>query len=43
MAFFGVFGLILLLGLLSKRPSFASYALVGIAAALATLWEVFKP
>jgi hypothetical protein len=42
MAFFGVFGLILLLGLLRKRPGAGSYAVIAIAASLATVWEVVK-
>ncbi len=42
MAFFGVFGLILLLGLLGKRPGARSYVLIAAAAGLAATWEVVK-
>jgi len=43
MAFFGLFGLILLLGLLRKRPGTGSYVLIAVATGLATVWVVVKP
>jgi len=42
MAFFGVFGLILVLGLRRNRPTAGRYALIALAAGLATAWEVIK-
>jgi hypothetical protein len=42
-AFFGVFAVIIFLGLRGKDPNRQSYALVAIAAVAASLWELFKP
>jgi hypothetical protein len=42
-AYFGVFALIVFLGLRGKEPNRQTYALVTLAAVAASAWELIKP
>jgi hypothetical protein len=42
-AYFGVFALIVFLGLRGKEPTRQTYALVAFAAVVASGWELIKP
>jgi hypothetical protein len=42
-AFFGVFALIVFLGLRGKEPTRQTYVAVAVAAIVASTWELIKP
>jgi hypothetical protein len=42
-AFFGVFALIVFLGLRGKEPTRQTYTVVAVAAVAASAWELIRP